>query len=139
MVNPVVDIFSNDIDNVLCEQDPITFTGVNALDYAFWVNGVVFQSLSNDNTLTDPALPVGVDTVIVQGVSANGCDDFSQPILITVNEIPDILVVSSDADNEICQGDSVTFTSSGGDSYQFFLNGVPQGPFHRIQNLLQLV
>ena len=128
LVNPVVDIFSNDIDNVLCEQDPITVTGVNALDYAFWVNGVVFQSLSNDNTLTDPALPVGVDTVIVQGVSANGCDDFSQPILITVNEIPDILVVSSDADNEICQGDSVTFTSSGGDSYQFFLNGVPQGP-----------
>ena len=63
LVNPVVDIFSNDIDNVFSEQDPITVTGVNALDYAFWVNGVVFQSLSNDNTLTDPALPT-VDTVL---------------------------------------------------------------------------
>ena len=128
LVNPVVNLFSNDVDNILCEQDPITITGVNASNYAFWVNGSVYQALSNDNTLTNPTLPVGVDTIIVQGFSANGCDDFSDPILVTVNVIPNISVVTDDSDNEICQGDSVSFTSSGGDSYQFFLDGVPQGP-----------
>ena len=128
LVNPVVDIFSNDIDNILCDQDPITVTGVNASSYAFWVNGTLFQALSSNNVLNNPALPIGVDTILVQGFSANGCDDFSPPLIVTVNAIPNIVVTSSDLDNEICQGDSIDFIASGGDSYQYFLNGVPQGP-----------
>ena len=80
---------------------------MNASEYAFWVNGAVFKTLSNDNTLSNPTLPVGSDTIVVQGISANGCDDFSDPIVVTVNAIPNISVSSSDLDNEICKGDSV--------------------------------
>ncbi|WP_408047233.1 hypothetical protein, partial [Tenacibaculum crassostreae] len=41
----------------------------------------------------------------------------------TVNP-PTAVLTSSDADNTICAGDSITFTGSGGDQYEFFVNGV---------------
>ncbi|MFK7937003.1 MAG: choice-of-anchor Q domain-containing protein, partial [Saprospiraceae bacterium] len=36
--------------------------------------------------------------------------------------IPTITFESSDADNAICPGEEVTFTASGGDNYEFFVN-----------------
>ena len=128
LTNPVVDIFSDDIDNIICEQEAITITGVNATDYVFWVNGEVFQSLSNDNTLSDPTLPIGIDTIVVQGVSGNGCSDYSPELITTVNATPNIVLLDSEDDNEICLGDTVSFDATGGDLYQFFANGIPQGP-----------
>ncbi|PIB26905.1 hypothetical protein BFP77_14085 [Maribacter sp. 4U21] len=47
---------------------------------------------------------------------------------ITVNVPPDPVLTSSDADNTICDGDSVTFTASGGDEYEFFVNGTSVQP-----------
>jgi len=126
--NPVVDIFSDDIDNVICEQEAFTVTGVNASEYVFWMNGEVFQSLSNDNTLSNPTLPIGINTIVVQGFSGNGCSAFSPELIATVNEIPEINLIDNDDDNEICFGDTVTFYASGGDLYQFLNNGIPQGP-----------
>ncbi len=42
---------------------------------------------------------------------------------ITVNLPPVPVLISSDTDNTICDGDSVTFTAGGGDEYEFFVNG----------------
>lgn len=42
---------------------------------------------------------------------------------ITVNLPPEPTLLSSDADNLICQGDSVTYTGTDGDAYEFYING----------------
>ncbi|WP_291869749.1 GEVED domain-containing protein [Maribacter sp.] len=43
---------------------------------------------------------------------------------ITVNLPPEPVLTSSDVDNTICDGDSVTFTATDGDAYEFYINGV---------------
>lgn len=42
---------------------------------------------------------------------------------ITVNLPPEPTLLSSDADNLICLGDSVTYTGTDGDAYEFYING----------------
>jgi len=42
---------------------------------------------------------------------------------ITVNLPPEPLLTSTDVDNTICEGDSVTFTGTDGDEYEFYVNG----------------
>lgn len=127
LINPVVDLFSNDVDNIICEGDPITFTGANASTYEFFVDGISVQAPSTDFTLDNPAIAPGAHTVTVVGTAGNGCTDVSPVINLTVNAIPTITATSSDANNIICAGETVTFTGAGGDMYQFFLDGTPQG------------
>lgn len=125
--NPNVLQFSNDVDNIICQNGSITFTGAGAALYEFFVNGVSVQGPTSTSTLVNPSLNVGLDTVFVIGTAANGCTDDSPIIEVTVNPTPTIVASSSDIDNTICAGQSVTFTGTGGSMYQFLLNGVPQG------------
>ncbi|MEM1120711.1 MAG: cadherin-like domain-containing protein, partial [Bacteroidota bacterium] len=53
-----------------------------------------------------------------------GCRDTSPVQLITVDPFPVIGWAISDADTTICQGDEVTFTATGGVSYEFLVNNV---------------
>jgi alpha-tubulin suppressor-like RCC1 family protein len=124
---PNVQLFTSDIDNTICEGGNISFTAANAAQYEFFVDGVSYQGPSSNNSLVNPALPVGNLEVVVIGTAGNGCTDSSVVIPITVNPTPTITGTSSDLDNTICAGESVTFTGTGGDMYQFLLNGVPQG------------
>ena len=127
LINPVVDLFSNDIDSIICEGEAIVFTGANASTYEFFVDGLSVQGPSTDFTLDNPSLTAGSYNVTVTGTAGNGCTDDSPPINLTVNPIPTVTATSSDANNIICAGETVTFTGSGSNMYQFFLNGTPQG------------
>ncbi|MDC0257799.1 T9SS type A sorting domain-containing protein, partial [Crocinitomicaceae bacterium] len=127
LINPVVDLFSSDIDNIICEGDPIVFTGANASTYEFFIDGTSVQGPSTDFTLVNPTITSGAHVITVTGTAGNGCTDTGTPINLTVNPIPTITATSSDANNIICAGESVTFTGSGGSMYQFFINGTPQG------------
>jgi len=44
---------------------------------------------------------------------------------VLVLPTPTASLVSSDGDNTICEGESVTFTAGGGVIYEFYVNGVP--------------
>lgn len=127
LINPIVDLISNDADNIICEGDPIIFTGSNASSYEFFVDGASVQGPSTDFTLNNPAFAPGPHTVIITGTAGNGCTDDSPSINITVNATPNITLTSSDPNDTICAGETVVFTGTGGDMYQFFLNGTPQG------------
>jgi len=128
LVNPTVNLFSNDTDNTICDGDPITFTGTNASQYEFFINGVSVQGPSTTTTLVNPSIPVSaINPVYVIGTASNGCTNTSSTINVVVNPIPTITLTSNDADNIICAGQPVTFTGAGGSMYRFFVSGIPQG------------
>jgi len=124
---PSISLFSDDADNTICDAEPITFTTGNGASYQLFVNGSPFGAPQTASTFINPALPVGTNAVFVEGTGANGCTSTSLPALsVTVNPIPTVTMTSSDIDDIICAGESVTFTGSGSNQYQFFINGVAQ-------------
>lgn len=77
----------------------------------------------NLNSNVAPGLCAGPYFVTV--TDANGCSDVSSVTLSDPGASP-VTIVSSDNDDEICEGESVTFTASGAFTYLWYLNGVPQ-------------
>lgn len=124
--NPSVSLFSDDIDNTICDGDPITLTGTNAVQYELFVNGISQGPAQASPTFTNPTLNLGSNSLYVIGTAPNGCTNQSTAVGITVNPIPTVVNTSSDADNIICTGESVTFTGTGSTMYQFLVDGVAQ-------------
>lgn len=80
---------------------------------------------------------LGAGPYIVTVTDANGCTDQSSVALNDPNASV-VTLVSSDADNTICAGETVTFTASGSSQYQYFVNGqavTTQNPW--VTNTLQ--
>ncbi|MFZ5941413.1 MAG: PKD-like domain-containing protein [Bacteroidota bacterium] len=110
----------------ICNGETVTFTAGPAaqLNYEFFLNGVSVQSGAS-NIYTNNTL-VNDDQVTVNVTSTAGCEKMSPVVQITVNPNPTVTLASSDADNIICNGESVTFeaTSATASTYNFFRNGV---------------
>jgi len=122
---PTVTLTSSDADNTICLGDAVTFTATSATatNYEFFLNGVSDQNGAS-NTYS-PVLANG-DQVTVTVTDGNVCIATDGPITTTVNPLPTVTLTSSDADDEICLGDVVTFTATSATAvnYEFFLNGV---------------
>lgn len=124
---PSVGLFSNDPDNTICNGDPITFTATNSANYQFLVDNTPAGAVQPTSTFT-PTLSSGVHIISVVGFGTNGCSDTTQTaISLTINPIPNVVLTSSDPNNEICANESVTFTGSGSNKYQFYIDGSSQG------------
>ncbi len=123
---PVVTLTSSDVDNIICASESVTFTASPAglTSYTFLSGALVLQQ-GAQNTYTTTALATG-NSITVIGSNAN-CADTSAAIVTVVNQTPVITLVSSDGDNSICAGESVTFTvtPAGLAQYNFFENGNP--------------
>jgi len=115
---PTVTFTSNDAN--ICAGDSVTFTASGGIQYNFKLNGVSVQN-SATTTYGTKALTNGASMKVIVS-NGNGCIDSSAAIIINVNALPIVTLTSNDAD--ICLGDSVTFTASGGSQYNFKLNGV---------------
>ncbi len=125
---PSVNLFSNDPDNTICQGGSITLTGANAISYQLFVNGIAQGGVQPSPTFTNPTLTTGANSIYVTGTGSNGCSANSSPaMIVTVNPNPIMTLSSSDADNTICAGQSLTFSASGSTYYQFMVNGIPQG------------
>ncbi|PWH86634.1 RCC1 domain-containing protein [Brumimicrobium oceani] len=126
LTKPNVGIVSSNANNEICDGESISFVATNASNYEFFINSLSVQGYSNNAVLNASNFNFGANTVFAVGSSNNGCVDTSQVIPVLFKPTPTLLVSSSDANNTICQGESVTFTASGGDNYQFVLDGTPQ-------------
>jgi PKD repeat protein len=136
LLDPSIAISSSHIDNEICAGEEITFTTQvqhvgSSPSFQWFVNGVNFGSnsleFSSADLLTD-------DVVSCLVTSSSTCASmntaYSNELFMIVNQLlsPEILISSSDLDNSICSGESVTFSSTiqnGGDNpiYQWKVNG----------------
>ena len=121
---PVSMTSSEDPNNEICAGESITFTASGSVDYQFFVDG---QPVSTVNPYTTAALTDG-QSVASTGTDGNNCTATSNIIYPIVNPGPTVLLVSNDADTTICVGQSISFFASGGLTYEFFVDGVSQGP-----------
>ncbi|MBI9062186.1 MAG: gliding motility-associated C-terminal domain-containing protein [Marinilabiliaceae bacterium] len=112
----------------ICVGQSVTFTAIGGAQYEFFKDAISVQGPNASATYVDAGLTDG-QVVTVKVIDAAGCEDTHAGITITVNANPTATLSSSDADHIICEGESVTFTGSGSDTYHFFVNGISvQGP-----------
>lgn len=112
--NPVVTAAAS--PDEICIGESITFTGGGADTYT-WDGGIT------DGVAFTPA-GVGPFTYTVTGtIGASGCEN-TATVDIIVNDLP--VVTASVDDDEICEGESITFTGGGADSYTWDM-GVTDG------------
>lgn len=121
---PVTLASSEDPNNIICAGESVTFTASGSVDYEFYENGI---SVGTTNPYITTNLVDGVD-VVATGTDANGCTATSNIITPTVNPGPTVSLFVDDSDTTICAGQSLSFFASGGVSYEFFVDGVSQGP-----------
>jgi gliding motility-associated-like protein len=121
---PIVSISSSDTDNAFCSGTGVTFTAGSGTNYNFRVAGVSKQNSSSDTYSTSLLTNSQIVDVIV--TNENGCPATSSGITNTVYALPAPTITSSDPDNIFCAGSSITFTATGGTSYNFRVGGASQ-------------
>src|SRR5690606_28431787 len=91
-------------DDSVCQGGSVTFTATGGTSYE-WSTGDNTTSITvNDGT-----------PVVVTVTDANGCTDAATKTL-TINNAP---TASISGDDSVCDGGSVTFTATGGTSYEW--------------------
>ena len=139
-LTPSVNISSSDDDNIICDGTEVIFTATpvnegTSPSYQWKLNGNV--EVQTAPSYTTSGLSDG-DKVQVILTSSETCvtsnTATSNEITTQVNpmETPAVSITSNDADNNFCQGTSVTFTATpinGGNSpsYQWKVNGSNAG------------
>ncbi|MBK8080367.1 MAG: hypothetical protein IPK25_08845 [Saprospiraceae bacterium] len=103
-----IEVFTNPIasisgDNSVCSGGSVTFTASGGGTYDWSTGGPSTTSITVSNNTP----------VTVTVTDANGCTDTAEKTLI-VHSNPTAII---SGDDDVCQGGSVTFTASGGNSY----------------------
>jgi len=108
-----IDVTANDAPTVtasadfteVCEGDLVTLSGGGAVTYA-WDGG------ATDGVAFAP--PLGTTTYTVTGTTGSGCEG-TATIDITVNALPTVTATADDTN--VCEGDLVTLSGTGADTY----------------------
>ena len=130
-VEPQFDVAlsSNDPENAFCLGGPIVISATAGADsYAYSVNGEAawgatrILNLTADSATTKADLEVKNGDVIELTATLNGCD-YTTTLIISIDDSELNPGWVSDApSNVICKDQTVTFTASGGNSYEFYIN-----------------
>ncbi len=126
---PVIVMNCSEPDTTICHGDTIIFTANGADEYEFFVNGVSVSPLSTNNVFSSASLSDSSLVTVYGRISSSDCYDWSSDsYMVRVLPNPVVLIATSVDPAVICQGDNLLVTASGGDLYEFFINGISQGP-----------
>ncbi len=120
-------MLSSPNNSPICQGDTVGVQASGATFYQWLLDGSPLGGQGAGNTIFLPNLQSGQS---IQAIGTlNGCADTSTNALnFVVDPLPATSLTVSDPDLIVCEGESLTFTSSGADQYQFFVDGVPVGP-----------
>lgn len=121
---PTTSLASSDADSEICKGETVTFTASGASVYSFFIDGIQ-QVNTSANTLTTDQLNDG-SIVVVSGFNGDCQTTAPTAYTFTVNEM-DLDVSAQPSNYMICEGEAFQLTATGGDNYEFFINGVSQG------------
>ncbi len=109
--------------NSLCYGDTVEFAGEGASGYIFYLDGI---PVSYDSVFSTSNLEPGQSVALYGGNGAcwlNADTIFQLP----VNQM-DLQLTCNEPSASVCAGDQVTFAASGADLYEFYVDGLLQGP-----------
>ena len=133
---PLVDMICSDPDTAICFGDTVLFSATGAGLYQFFINNIAAGS-PNITGLFNTFSLNNNDQITVTGTTNNGCvSTSSDTFLFSVSPLPNPVLTSSDADNKICQGDTVIFSASGAASFEFFIDGISVSPMSANDTLI---
>ncbi len=120
---PILTVLDNFQNDSLCEGELLELTadtiGYDA--YQFFINDVLVQDSLFYQFTTDQLSP-GRHEVKVNSTD-NGCNYQTDSAFFDVVAFPDISIFSSDDNDSICLGDSISFiTNDTFDNYEFYIN-----------------
>ncbi len=121
--NPVITLsITSPGGNTTCTGTDVTFEATSGyFNYVYYVNNVDVQN-GTSNIFTTNTLLDGDDIFVLVTSSAN-CSAAAPSITMTVYDLP-TAGLTADTGTDIIAGTNVTFTATGGDEYQFFVNGI---------------
>ena len=107
-VNPLPNINAGNDENI-CIGDNITLTATG---------GTIYSWSTGNNTQSITVSPTTQTQYTVTGTDINGCIN-SDDVVVNVNPLPN---ADAGQNQEVCDGESVTLTASGGTNYQWSTN-----------------
>ncbi len=119
---PVVSLFSDELDNTICEGDEIIFTAQPSWNekYIFYNQGVEVQNAATHTFQTTGLLSPNSLTVIA--VDTNSCRSLASNAIVT-NVSPEPITTISTPSTSICDKDTVIITATGVFDKYTFLRG----------------
>lgn len=119
---PVVTLTTDDLNDSICEAQPITFIAApdTFVSYSFYNLGSQVQS-SNSNVFVQNNL-IFPNSVTVVALDSNGCSSVSSASK-SVMVFPKPVITLTASEDTVCHGDNITFTASGSFDKYTFMNG----------------
>ena len=111
----------------VCEGDTVTFTASGGDEYQFLLNGNPISGFTINSTYTSTSFDNGDEVSVRVRNSSTGCEDTSSAIPVLVEALPNPTLTSNKPGNTVCEGESMVFSATDGDQYQFYINGLVYG------------
>lgn len=123
ITNPLPLVQGSANPTAVCSGSPATLTGTGAVTYSWALLTAPGSVIGAGATIT--VSPLVTTSYIVTGTSGVNCDN-TDTITVTVNPLPNVQALTPN--DTICEGDSITITGNGANSYSWALLSSPGSP-----------
>lgn len=126
-INPIpnLSLSSNMGTDGICYGETAQFLAEGAWEYQFYLDGIPYGEIQTEGTLEISNLENG-QTISLTGYNNACARDIEEGITALIHTTEAEIHTSAET-NAVCSGDSIMLYASGGDLYEFFINGNSTG------------